>query len=53
MFLLQISKNTEMINSHLTCTLLDALIRTCRQVKYKFTKITFYENDLFDFIQCQ
>ena len=31
-----------MINSHLTCTLLDALIRTCRQVKYKFTKITFF-----------
>ena len=42
MFLLQISKNTEIINSHLTCTLLDALIRTCRQVKYKFTKITIY-----------
>ena len=40
--LLQISKNTEMINSHLTCTLLDALIRTCRQVKYKLTKITIF-----------
>ena len=47
MFLLQISKNTEMINSHPTCTLLDALIRTCRQVKYKFTKITIYENYFF------
>ena len=34
-------------HGHLVSTFLAALIRTCRQVKYKFTKITIYENYLF------